>query len=478
MKFKAIIAFLFTLLFTQASAQTLEQARKMFSQGDYENAKPVFARFLKSQPNSANYNFWYGVCCVKTNEPEEALKPLRFAVQRKVPNAPLYLGEAYQQLYYFDEAVEAFEEQISALTKKKQDPDKELLAALEKSKQGARMIKGVEDVCFIDSVVIDKENFLQAYRISEESGKLHTFNEYFEQSGDNPGTVYETELGNKIYYSEPGEDGTLNIFTKNKMLDEWSKGSPLPGNINDNNNANYPYVLTDGITIYYAADNENSLGGYDIYVTRYNSGTDNYLVPENVGMPFNSSANDYMYVIDDYNDLGWFATDRNQPEDKVCIYIFIPNNSRQAYNFETMDPAKIRSLAQLQSIRDTWKDMEAVESAQQRLEIVINQKPKQEVEYDFSFIINDQLTYHELSDFTSPDALQQFKLYRQLENDYLQMNKRLEQQRTLFAQSNAAQQAKSTGAILDLEKRVLEIYNELQDMAVKVRNLEIKHRNK
>ena len=36
------------------------------------------------------------------------------------------------------------------------------------------------------------------------------------------------------------------------------------------------------------------MGGYDIFVTRYNSDTDNYLNPENVGMPFNSPFNDYM----------------------------------------------------------------------------------------------------------------------------------------------------------------------------------------
>ena len=40
------------------------------------------------------------------------------------------------------------------------------------------MLKGVEDVCVIDSFVIDKANFLKAYKISEESGKLFTYNDY------------------------------------------------------------------------------------------------------------------------------------------------------------------------------------------------------------------------------------------------------------------------------------------------------------
>ena len=64
-------------------------------------------------------------------------------------------------------------------------------------------------------------------------------------------------------------------------------------------------------------------------------------------------------VIDEFNDLGWFASDRYQPEGKVCIYVFIPNSSKQVYNYEGMDPDKMISLAQLHSIKDTWTDTDA-----------------------------------------------------------------------------------------------------------------------
>ena len=76
------------------------------------------------------------------------------------------------------------------------------------------MLKGVEDVSIIDSFVVDKSTFLNAYKISEESGKLFTFNEFFQTGGDHEGTVYETEIGNKIYYSEKGERGSLDILSK------------------------------------------------------------------------------------------------------------------------------------------------------------------------------------------------------------------------------------------------------------------------
>ena len=327
MKRKYILFLICSFFLGGVSAQTLEQARTLFTKGDYEKAKPVFKKYAKSQPSNGNYNYWYGVCCLKTGEAEEAVKPLEMAVKKRVASGQLYLGQAYNDTYRFEDAVNCFEEYIADLSKRKRSTE-EAEALLEKSKADLRMLKGVEDVCIIDSFVVDKANFLSAYKISEESGKLFTFNEFFQTEGDHPGTVYETEIGNKIYYSEKGERGNLDIFSKNKLLNEWSNGRPLPGSINESGNANYPFVLSDGVTIYYATDGEG-LGGYDIFVTRYNTNTDSYLTPENVGMPFNSPYNDYMYVIDEYNNLGWFASDRFQPEEKVCIYVFIPNSSKQ-----------------------------------------------------------------------------------------------------------------------------------------------------
>lgn len=202
------------------------------------------------------------------------------------------------------------------------------------------------------------------------------YDTYFENSNSKGSTVYETELGNKIYYSELQKDSTLNILSRNKMMNEWGKGNMLPGSINESMNASYPYVLADGITIYYAADGPASMGGYDIFVTRYNTNTDTYLTPENVGMPFNSPYNDYMYVIDEFNNLGWFASDRYQPEGKVCVYVFIPASSKQVYNYESMDKNKLIKLAQLHSIRDTWTNESLVADARKRLQETMQEKQK------------------------------------------------------------------------------------------------------
>lgn len=471
MKKRYILLLLLCLIYVGASAQTLEQAKAFYNKGQYEKAKPVFKKFVKSQPANGNYNLWYGVCCLKTGEPEVALKYLQTAVKKRIPSGQLFLAQNYNNLYRFEDAIKCYEEYISDLARRKR-PTAEPEKLLEKSKSNQRMLKGIEEVAIIDSIVVDKDRFLDAYKISPESGKLFMYNDFFQNKAEVEATVYETELGNKIYYGERQPDGKLSILARNKMQGEWGKGVLLPGSINDSINANYPYVLTDGVTIYYAADGEASLGGYDIFVTRYNTNTNTFLTPENVGMPFNSPYNDYMFVLDEFNNLGWFASDRFQPEGKVCIYVFIPNSSKRVYNYESMEPKQAVRLAKIQSLKETWTDADAVSDAKHRLQAAMNEKPQAEKRYDFEFVIDDHTTYYHWNDFKSPQAKSLFGQYRQLEKTFRQQQNKLEEQRSWYARAKESDKTRMAPAILDLEKQVKVLSEELERAAIKVRNTE------
>ena len=243
-----------------------------------------------------------------------------------VINAYRYLGKLLADMYRYDEAIDNYETHIEWLIEKDRDTEQaeNELAII---RQHARMMKGTEQVAVIDSVVVNKNDFLQSYKISKPAGKI---------SGNEEGTVYENEMGNKRIYAQKDENGSMKLYTQAKLLDGWSEAEPVTS-LNDLGNVNYPFLMGDGTTLYFASDNEDALGGYDIFITRYDSEDNEYLKPSNVGMPFNSTANDYMMVIDEFNNLGWFATDRNQPEDSVCIYVFIPNESKRTYNYENTD---------------------------------------------------------------------------------------------------------------------------------------------
>ena len=455
-----------------AVGQTLAQARALYAKGEYAQAKPVFQRFVKSAPSNGNYNLWYGVCCLETGEYEKSVPYLEKAVKRRIPSGQYHLARAYDLTYRFEEAQETNDAYLKDLKRRRRDTS-QADSLGERIRTHLRMFKGVERVCVIDSFAIGKAEFLNAYKISPESGSLAFYADYFGEDGHTGGTVYETEMGNKMYYGEFQEDSTFNILTRSKMMDEWSRPTPLPGIINRGVNANYPFVLTDGATLYYASDGRESMGGYDIFVTRYNTNTDTYLTPENVGMPFNSPYNDYMYVVDEFNNLGWFASDRYQPADSVCVYVFIPNASKQVYDYETMDHKRLALLANLKDIGQTWSDTTLVEEARERLAQAMEYRPKEKKAYDFTFIINDAYTYHQMSDFRSPRAKELFTAYRQLEQGFRQQSETLAKARQNYANASAKEKQRLAPSILDLEKRVRALSEEVGQKAKQVRNTEI-----
>ena len=105
----------------QAEAQTLNEAKKLYEEEKYAEAKPAFEKFWKQSPSNSSYNLWYGVCCLKTGDLEAAEKPLSFAVKRRQIEAFRYMGDLCFLTYRMEEAVDMYEQYIGWLEKKKRD---------------------------------------------------------------------------------------------------------------------------------------------------------------------------------------------------------------------------------------------------------------------------------------------------------------------------------------------------------------------
>ena len=459
--------FAFCLMGT-LSAQTLSQAKRMFDNAQYEKARDAFSKLIKRSPNSAEYNYFYGASLYETGELNQAVPYLEKSAKRNYIGAFRYLGKAYADLYRYDEAVENYETHIDWLVEKDRDTE-QAEAELSEIRKKARMFKSVEKVAVIDSFVVSKGRFLEAYKISATSGKL-----LLNEAGN--GSIYENEMGNKRIISEM-KDSVMQLFTQIKLLDGWQEKEPIES-LNDDNNVNYPYLMGDGVTLYYASDGEGTLGGYDIFVTRYDSEENTYLRPSNIGMPFNSSANDYMYAIDEFHNLGWFVTDRNQPADTVCVYVFVPNESKVNYNYETTDPEIIKDVATLRCIRTTWTDEEQVRNARQRL-ATLKYAAKEEIrKVDFHFIIDDSATYTNWNDFLSKEAKETYRKVVQKIKDKAHFEKTLNQKREEYSNTNADGKKKLEPSILDLEKRIPQLNDEINQLIIETRKLEIQELKK
>ena len=415
----------------------------------------------------------------KKRTPSSKVKTTKVAATKQKDKAAAAVPEVspVQQaldVYDFEKAEQLLTKEIETLKKKKQSTEHaEFL--LHTAQTGRVKLHATERIVIIDSLVCPKEQALKAILLSKESGRIDTYASTYHTTDVSGATIYENELANKRYLAVKNANKSLCVAVSDKLGDEWSKPEPLKGLDNSDITQNYPFLLSDGITLYYAATGPESLGGFDIFVTRADGEDGEFLSPENIGFPFNSSDNDYLMAIDEMNQLGWFISDRRQPKGKVCVYTFIYNDTRKVYGDETCE-ASLRALARINSIRDTWKmaDKGELEAAKQRLvDLRAGKSVSKAEKHDFNFVIDDNRTYIRLTDFQSPEARTKMQRWMELDKNNQTDAVMLGRLRENYINAKDEQRKQLAQTIQKLEATHYSQLRECEALAKEIRNLEI-----
>lgn len=348
-------------------------------------------------------------------------------------------------------------------------------AAVAEDPRLEEMRQSTQKIIFIDSVVVNKADILTALNQTHDAGTIYSFADFFKTDDDGDSFVFLNELGNKCFYSQYTNDGPTaqkELYASDLIGKEWSNTHKVTGLCDDGEltHKNYPFMMNDGTTLYFAAKGEESIGGWDIFVTRYDSQDNTYLKAENIGMPFNSTANDYFYIVDDINNIGWFASDRNQPGDKVCIYTFIPSESRCNYNADEMDEAQLMSLSSLHSIKDTWGNGSERNDALQRLSAA--KSGNTGTAATFTLIINDNTVYTDYSQFKHKENAAKMKTVAAAREKLGKITASLETAREHYAHADAADKEILAGEILDYEQQTEELQLLVDTTEKDIRNTE------
>ena len=331
-----------------------------------------------------------------------------------------------------------------------------------------------QKVMFIDSVVVSKSKLLSSLNIPDEAGSIQAYNKFFNTTDQPNSIVYLNQLRNKCVFSK-FTDGGWDLYSKEMIGEKWSNAVPLKGLdiLGDDVDINWPFLLSDGTTLYFAAKGEESIGGFDIFMTRYDETTQSYLKPENIGMPFNSIDNDYFFIVDEYDGIGWFATDRNQPEGKVCIYSFIYNNVRENYVVDEYTPEQLRQLSEIHSISQTWTSNQARLGALEQLTAVYKRKFTQKKKNDFEFVINDELTYTTLTDFRSVEAAEMYVDLNELLRKKNKLDSSIERARIAYPTARQAQREQYKQQLLAAEKQSEKYETDIKNLSKKIRRIEL-----
>ena len=328
----------------------------------------------------------------------------------------------------------------------------------------ASMLPNTDKLLVIDSVVVDKESFLKHLDLQNENGYVGI---------ENDNAWFINALKNKKIYASGDSLSGRKLILAYYVNSKWEDRRPISELNTLFSDINFPFLMPDATTLFFSAKGHNSIGGFDIYTTRLDVDNGGFYIPDNYGLPYNSTANDYFLAIDERNNLGWLVSDRYQPEDKVCIYIFVPNKNRVKLAQEGFDNNTIKKLAQLNSIQDTW-NFGNKQEAMSNLERIRNQrnignKDRESV----LFIVNDKIKYTSLSQFKSNKSKQLFAKLEDNKQLVAKQKTELENLRIQYKQANKAKQSSLKQDILFIEKQLMKYQREQEELEQNIRELEL-----
>ena len=162
--------------------------------------------------------------------------------------------------------------------------------------------------------------------------------------------IYYPEGAKEIYYSAADDEGIRNIY-KTALADSlWSAPMLINEQLTSSSDEIYPMLSPDGESLYFASKGLYGMGGYDLYVSKWNPETGDWDVPVNMGFPYSSPYDDFLFVNSEDGRYSLFASNRDCGKDSVRVYV-LEYDSMPVREGVT-NPKDLKLLASLMPARD------------------------------------------------------------------------------------------------------------------------------
>ena len=153
--------------------------------------------------------------------------------------------------------------------------------------------------------------FMDLFVVEPEGASAQSFDPLLNTDG-NEGTPSFNKKGDEFFFvravgAYKGDDQYCKIFVCQKVFENWGVPVPLPFQ-KEKINYMHPCLSPDGNTLYYAANEPEGWGGYDLYfVTRKPNAETGWSDPKLLSRSINSTGNELFPTFD--QDTLYFASD-------------------------------------------------------------------------------------------------------------------------------------------------------------------------
>ncbi len=151
-----------------------------------------------------------------------------------------------------------------------------------------------------------------------EQGEWVNERSFIHNAGGRTGYPGFTSDGSALFFASDRPDGFggYDLYISYFEGGAWTKPINLGPVVNTPGNEISPYF--DGTNLYFSSDWHAGFGGMDIFMAE--SGDGRWTKVSNVGMPINSSRDDYGFIFDNFRNYGLFVSNRPGGRGKEDLY--------------------------------------------------------------------------------------------------------------------------------------------------------------
>lgn len=326
-----VVLFCFLISFT-LSAQTEDElkskAEKAFRDDNYVEASKLYSQLLSFNRSDVFYNYRYGICLLYNSRvKQEAIKHLTYVSKQENPNPEVYfyLGKAYHLNYEFGDAIKLYNT-YKQKAGSKINVTLEVDRHIQMSENGKRLLSSTTEMVVLDKKEIENATFFRVYDLKDIGGDI-LVNAQFQSKVDKKNKhvpiIHFPAKPNMIYYSSYGEDekNGKDIYIRRRLPDgSWSLPQTINGGVNTQFDEDFPYMHPNGQYLYFCSKGHNSMGGFDIFRSKFDKETNTFGPAENLDFPISSPDNDLFYVVDSLDKNAYFASSRQSLDGKIHVY--------------------------------------------------------------------------------------------------------------------------------------------------------------
>jgi len=177
-------------------------------------------------------------------------------------------------------------------------------------------------IVYVDNVEFPGDLFHAEMLKSKQFSKTTPFNEPVNSDQLDAEACYGSDNNTLFFVSaRKGGLGEEDIYMTNRLPNgEWGIPKNLGTTINTPYREAFPVVSEDGKTLFFSSQGHTSMGGYDIFRSRWDENAKAWSKPVNVGYPLNTTDDDMMFSIAKNGRDGYISAWRKEGLGDLDIY--------------------------------------------------------------------------------------------------------------------------------------------------------------